>query len=303
MTEQYLPTNINAPRGSRLVTEDAFLTLDSDLVVVETSGSSIALLLPDATQIPAREIKFKANTLTDPVVIAALDGQNIDGNPSISMTDDQETVCLKSDGENWREVCSDDGGGGAGGTYQATLALGQDSGVLGRYLNLGSRAVVGSDVASSPIPGVFTDPSESYRYAGSHSSILAAGGGEGLGTYVLDPTDLIQNTNASLFDGGPAVIEWEAYRYASNNGSNPPTLRGYGAAKETWTVGLGTAQLAVLYSDINQFSGFDSFRLAVGSIARSIAFEVLEAPAAGPIPFMFTRFFYRITYANNVTAF
>lgn len=302
MTEQYLPTNINSPRGSRLITESAFLTLDDDLVVVETSGSSIAVVLPDATQIPAREIKFKANALTDPVVIGTVGGQTIDGAATISLTTAQESVCLKSDGENWREVCGGDGGGG-GGTYEATLALGQDSGVLGRYLNLGSRAVVGSDVASSPVPGVFTNASESYRYAGSHSGGFPAGGGEGAGTYVLDLTDLLQNTNASLFDG-VAVIEWEAYRYASSNGSNPPTLRGYGAAKETWNVGGGsTAQLASLYSDISQFSGFDVFRLAVGSIPRSIAFEILEAPAAGPIPFMFTNFFYRITYANNVTAF
>ena len=109
MTGQYLPTNVNVPRGSRLITEDAFLTLDDDLVVVGTSGSSIALVLPDATQIPAREINFKADTLTDPVIIGTVGGQTIDGAATTSLTSTQESLYLKSDGENWREIYREGG--------------------------------------------------------------------------------------------------------------------------------------------------------------------------------------------------
>lgn len=138
MTEQYLPTSVNAPRGSRLITEDTQLTLDDDLVVVETSGSSIALVLPDATQIPAREIKFKANTLTDPVVIGTVGGQTIDGNVSVSLTTDQETLCLKSDGQNWREVGGDGGGGGGVNTTEP-ISETPITGALSPTLAVGAR--------------------------------------------------------------------------------------------------------------------------------------------------------------------
>lgn len=116
MVQQYSQNNINAPRGSRLFSADAALDLDSDLVVVTTAAGAVTLTLPNAAQIPGQELKFKANdagATGNAVTIAALAGQNIDGAASVTLTADQESVCLKSDGANYRVVCGGGGGGGA----------------------------------------------------------------------------------------------------------------------------------------------------------------------------------------------
>lgn len=113
MTDQYQQNNINVPRGSRLFDENANLTLDDDLVVGSTVLGDITLTLPRAQQIPGQEITFKANdagTTGNPMRISAFAGENIDGAGSVELTEDQQSICLKSDGENWRQVCSDGGG-------------------------------------------------------------------------------------------------------------------------------------------------------------------------------------------------
>ncbi len=116
MVQQYNQNNINAPRGSTLFSADAVLDLDSDLAVVTTAAAAVTLTLPTALQIPGEELKVKANdagSTGNAVTIAALAGQNIDGAATIQLTTDQESVCLKSDGSNWRVVCGGSGGGGA----------------------------------------------------------------------------------------------------------------------------------------------------------------------------------------------
>jgi len=114
MVQQYNQNNINSPRGSRLFSADATLDLDSDMVVVTTAAGVVTLTLPTAIQIPGQEVTIKANdagSTGNLVRIAALAGQNIDGAVSVALTADQESVCLKSDGSNWRRVCSEAGGG------------------------------------------------------------------------------------------------------------------------------------------------------------------------------------------------
>jgi len=116
MVQQYNQNNINSPRGSRLFAADAALDLDNDLVVVTTAAGAVTLTLPTAIQIPGQEVSIKANdagSTGNAVTLAALSGQNIDGAATTSLTTDQESVCLKSDGSNWRVVCGGSGGGGA----------------------------------------------------------------------------------------------------------------------------------------------------------------------------------------------
>ena len=116
MVQQYNQNNINAPRGSNLFSADATLDLDSDMVVVTTADGAVTLTLPAAPQIPGQEVVVKANdagSTGNAVTLAALPGQNIDGAATIDLTEDQESVCLKSDGSNWRRVCSGAGGGGS----------------------------------------------------------------------------------------------------------------------------------------------------------------------------------------------
>ena len=200
----------------------------------------------------------------------------------------------------WQYI-GDRGASGGGETYAQTLALGQDSGARGPYLNTPQRRVMGSDLATSPSPGVFTSSGEGYQYEGSHVATMTAGSGEGAGTYILDPVDILVNTDTALFPG-KAFIEWWAFRYASSDGIDPLSLRGYATAIETWTIAAATARVgAQRVPDVEQFSGFDCVRLSVGSTLRSLAFEVLEAPAGGPD--ITTELFYKITYTQNVTAF
>lgn len=125
MVQQYNQNNINAPRGSVLLSASAALDLDNDLVVVTTAAGPVTLTLPTALQIPGEEVKIKANDAGftgNAVTIAALAGQNIDGAATISLTTDQESVCLKSDGANWRVVCGG-GGGGGGAPVRAILPV------------------------------------------------------------------------------------------------------------------------------------------------------------------------------------
>jgi hypothetical protein len=197
----------------------------------------------------------------------------------------------------WKFEYTAPSGGGGGETYAQTLALGQDSGALGPYLNDPQRRVMGSDLASSPSPGVFTSALEGYQYEGSHVATLTAGSGEAAGTYVLDPVDILRNSNLTI-GSGTAFLEWWAYRFASSDGIAFPVLRGYATAIETWTIGAATARVgAQRVPDVETFSGFECARLAVGSTLRSLAFEVLEAPAGGLD--MTVRLFYKITYVQN----
>lgn len=191
------------------------------------------------------------------------------------------------------------GGGGGGGTYEATLAAGQDSGALGRYLNTGSKAVMGTDVASAPTPAQAAGALKSYQFEGSFFTGVLSGGGEGAGTYVLN-TEIFENTSGSQFDG-IAIVEWWVFRYATA-GFNPQTLRGYGTAKETWNISFVSSRVgAQRIPDVTQQSGFDIARVAPGVSPRSIAIEILDGGTAGtPLS---AKVYYKITFSNNTTAF
>lgn len=114
MTEQYQQNNVNVPRGSRTVDADGNITLDDDIVVCVTATGAITLTLPRAAQIPGQQIVFKADdagTSGNAVTIVPVTGENIDGAVSVSLTEDQESICLKSDGQNWRQMCAGSGSG------------------------------------------------------------------------------------------------------------------------------------------------------------------------------------------------
>ena len=189
--------------------------------------------------------------------------------------------------------------GGAAGSYEATLALGQDSGVLGRYLNTGSKAVMGTDVASAPTPGVSGGAFTSYQYEGSFFTGALSAGGEGAGTYVLN-TEIFENPTSGQFDG-IAIVEWWVFRYATS-GFNPQTMRGYGTAKETWNISFASSRVgAQRIPDVTQQSGFDIARVAPGVSPRSIAIEILDGSAVGtPLS---AKVYYKVTFSNNTAGF
>lgn len=127
MTDQYLPTNINAPRGSRSFAFTApgppiVLNLDDDLVVADTTGAAGGFTLADATQIPGLVVTVKATnpgTSGNPVFVGtSVAGQTIDGAAFVLLTTDEESLTVKSDGANWRVI-----GGGAGAGSSIALDL------------------------------------------------------------------------------------------------------------------------------------------------------------------------------------
>lgn len=119
MTDQYAQPNINTeiPRNSRTVTEDAQANPDDDLIVVDNS-SDADIELYSAEGVPGNRIIIKApNAGSNPVTVSPLggSGQTIDGSASIVLTADDESLTVKSDGENWRivgQVGASSGGGG-----------------------------------------------------------------------------------------------------------------------------------------------------------------------------------------------
>lgn len=109
MTDQYAPTNINAPRSPRSITADAQLTLDDGLV--EIPSGSPSLTLPDATVIPGREIDIKSIPGTGSVIGSG--GQTIDGAGSFTFTTALQAITVKSNGTNWLITSNTATGGGA----------------------------------------------------------------------------------------------------------------------------------------------------------------------------------------------
>ena len=91
MTEQYQRNNINNPRGSRNVDGGSILTLDDDLIVVDSSLTPVAVELPNAVQIPGNTVYIKAPQAgTNSVTVTGLDGQTIDGLASLVLSADEE---------------------------------------------------------------------------------------------------------------------------------------------------------------------------------------------------------------------
>lgn len=110
MTEQYARTNINAPRLPRAVSTDVQLNLDDEFLVID--GGAPTLTLPTAVQIPSRSITIKS--LTGTGIVNTVLGQTIDGAPTFSFTAVDESLSVKSDGQNWLIVNEGSGGGGGG---------------------------------------------------------------------------------------------------------------------------------------------------------------------------------------------
>ena len=103
MTEQYQRNNINNPRGSRNVDGGSILTLDDDLIVVDSSLTPVAVELPNAVQIPGNTVYIKAPQAgTNSVTVTGLDGQTIDGLASLVLSADEASALFKSDGANWQ---------------------------------------------------------------------------------------------------------------------------------------------------------------------------------------------------------
>ena len=120
MTDQYLPTNVNAPRGSKSFVAvvppmSIQLNLDDDLVIIDTSTGPGGFTLPEATQIPGLQITVKATnagSTGNSVFLSPIFPQTIDGALLVILTADEESITVKSDGSNWRVV----GSTGAGAT-------------------------------------------------------------------------------------------------------------------------------------------------------------------------------------------
>jgi len=200
MVQQYNQNSINSPRGSRLFAADAALDLDSDMVVVTTAAGPVTLTLPTAPQIPGQELTIKANdagSTGNAVTIAALAGQNIDGAATTSLTADQESVCLKSDGANWRAVCA---GSGGGAPARAILPVFDTS---GSGPGLAYQVFAGDDLASIIILGenltgiTVVDVSTDVQVGGS------AGPAPIVGALVVADTSIIVPLDATL-SGFPA---------------------------------------------------------------------------------------------------
>ena len=105
MTDQYLPTNINAPRVPRETDADLLLTLDDEFVIITANAPQ--LTLPTAVQIPSRQIYIKS-ILGAGTVVGIL-GQTIDGDASFAFQTANEVLLVKSNGVNWLIAGGDTG--------------------------------------------------------------------------------------------------------------------------------------------------------------------------------------------------
>lgn len=107
MVDQYLPTNINAPKRPRTVAADAQLTLDNELILADSTLAPFSLTLPSATVIPGFGFTIKAPAANvNPVTVLPLGGETIDGAPSVAMTGAQQSLVLESDGSGWQITAS-----------------------------------------------------------------------------------------------------------------------------------------------------------------------------------------------------
>ncbi len=136
MTEQYLPININQPRLVRRIASVSppqviQVEYDDGFVVVDTTEDEVALELPLAPQFPGWQIIFKADNAGSTgnfVTLIAKPGQDIDGLPTLSLTQDEQAVFIKSDGGNWRVISNSGGGAPGAQSWAQTLAIGNPSG-------------------------------------------------------------------------------------------------------------------------------------------------------------------------------
>lgn len=102
MTEQYTQISINNPRQVRILSISTQLDLDDGFI---SATGAITLTLPSADQIPGFALCVKSNDgLT---TVAAQAGENIDGAATFVFSAAQESLCLQSDGINWRIISNE----------------------------------------------------------------------------------------------------------------------------------------------------------------------------------------------------
>ena len=121
MTEQYNPSNINAPRLIREFGGAGVFAITTDDGLSVITGGAPTLALPDARTVPGLELFIKSIPGTG--TVSAILGQLIDAAPAFTFTVPQQALFVKSSGAGWRIIS--DGLGSAGGA----LAV-EDEGIL-----------------------------------------------------------------------------------------------------------------------------------------------------------------------------
>lgn len=215
MTDQYAQPNINTeiPRNSRTVTGDASANPDDDMIVVDNAADA-DIELYSAEGVPGNRLVIKApNAGSNTVTVYPLggSGQTIDGSASVALTADDESLTVKSDGENWQIIGQVGASSGGGGLVPACI----------------------------PGPGVFTNPFGPGLF--SYSNILfrtpvgiaaVSGFGEIAGSpftldgCVVDVETATLEVGATLVDRAPYGLGGgiQPYTYSVSNvvqGANP----------------------------------------------------------------------------------
>jgi len=185
MTDQFQQPNINRsiPRGARLILESGQANPDDDLLVVDSSAAPVDVSLYSALGVPGNALVIKAlQGAVNQVNILPVAGQLIDGLPSASLTEDQEAVVLKSDGQNWSIIArASSSSGGISGAQN----VGDPPGTGLIYRNeaggvLFLRSLVGVNGATVTTVG---------------DNVIVDGGG---GSSPIQSTSFLDNTNIDL---------------------------------------------------------------------------------------------------------
>lgn len=268
MTDQYAQPNINTeiPRNSRTVTGDTQATPDDDLIVVENSANA-DIELYSAQGVPGNRVVIKApNAGSNPVTVLPLggSGQTIDGSASVVLTADDESLTVKSDGENWQVIGQVGASSGGGGLVPACIP---GPGVL---LN----------VLGPPLPGTITFSNILFRtpfgIAGVIAATQAPGSPFALDGVVVDVETSTLEVGATLIDripyglgGGPQPYTYTVSNIVQGVNPNDPNLTRF-TFDFTGTWGSIGSTLAVAFGVQNPSGGtnfagyvvFDNFNPA-----------------------------------------
>ncbi len=276
MTSQYLPTNINAPRGPRETDVDLELNLDDELVIITAGAAQITL--PNATVIPSRQIYIKS--IPGAGTVVGILGQTIDGAATFTFTSAQEVLLVKSDGANWLNV---GGGGGGGGVALAV----EDEGVV-VDANVSLLNFIGGGVVATPAGAGAVDVtiSGSGLAAGPlipETNVVGSAG---------DPYTRVAGTISSFWQFIGAVVGvlgWEAlgpWRTAIPVGAvdGVNTSYTFPAGIEAVHQGANAPQIKYERNGVEQLDGPD-FAVVAGAIPGTtiVSFTTLIAPVPGDL--------------------
>jgi hypothetical protein len=104
MPNQFQQPNINSaiPRGAKAIDASYRANPDDDLLIANASASPVIIELYSASGVPGNTLIIKAPFGgINPVDVFPLPGELIDGLPSTSLLQNQESIVLKSDGKDW----------------------------------------------------------------------------------------------------------------------------------------------------------------------------------------------------------